>query len=80
MAVLAGLATFVVLERVITAGDASRTVGDVIDAFGSFRLAILALFGVAALDVVVAWAWGSSSIVYTTPWRCLPRGVACSTA
>ena len=27
--------------------------------------------GVAALDVVVAWAWGSSSIVYTTPWRCL---------
>ena len=58
MAVLAGLATFGVLERVITEGDASRTVGDIIDALGSFRLAILALFGVAALDVVVAWALG----------------------
>jgi len=58
MAVLAGLATFGVLGRVITEGDASRTVGDIIDALGSFRLAILALFGVAALDVVVAWALG----------------------
>ena len=58
MAVLAGLATFGVLERVVTEGDASRTAGDIIDAFGSFRLAILALFLVAALDVVVAGALG----------------------
>jgi hypothetical protein len=56
MAVLAGLATFGVLERVVTDGDASRTTGDILAAFWSFRLAILALFAVAVLDVVVAWA------------------------
>jgi hypothetical protein len=43
---------------VVTEGDASRTTGDIIDAFGSFRLAILALFLVAALDIVVAGALG----------------------
>jgi hypothetical protein len=58
MAVLAGLATFGVLERVVTEGDAYRTTGDIVDALGSFRLAILALFGVAALDLVVAGALG----------------------
>lgn len=56
MAVLAGLATFGILERVVTDGDASRTTNDILAAFGSFRLAILALFGVAVLDVLVAWA------------------------
>jgi hypothetical protein len=56
MAVLAGLATFGVLERVVTDGDASRTTSDILAAFRSFRLAILALFAVAVLDVVVAWA------------------------
>jgi hypothetical protein len=56
MAVLAGLATFGVLERVITDGDASRTTSDILAAFRSFRLAIFALCGVAVLDVVVAWA------------------------
>ena len=58
MAVLAGLATFGVLERLVTEGDASRTASDIIEAFGSFRLAILALFLVAALDLVVAGALG----------------------
>ena len=56
MAVLAGLATFGVLERVVTDGDASRTISDILAAFRSFRLAILALFAVAVLDGVVAWA------------------------
>jgi Domain of unknown function (DUF4386) len=56
MAVLAGLATFGVLERVVTDGDASRTTGDILAAFWSFRLAILALFAVTVLDGVVAWA------------------------
>jgi hypothetical protein len=40
MAVLAGLATFGVLERVVTVGDASRTSSDILAAFRSFRLAI----------------------------------------
>ena len=67
MAVLAGLATFGVLERLVTAADASRTTSDILAAFGSFRLAILALFGVAALDVVVAWAlWSFFDWVHHT--------------
>jgi hypothetical protein len=56
MAVLAGLATFGVLERVVTDGDASRTTSDILAAFRSFRLAILALLAVTVLDGVVAWA------------------------
>jgi Domain of unknown function (DUF4386) len=67
MAVLAALATFGVLERLVTTGDASRTTSEIMAAFGSFRLAILALFGVAALDVVVAWAlWSFFDQVHHT--------------
>ena len=67
MAVLAGLATFGVLERVVTDGDASRTTNDILAAFGSFRLAILALFSVAVLDIVVAWAlWAFFDRVHHT--------------
>ncbi|HET8914532.1 MAG TPA: DUF4386 domain-containing protein [Propionibacteriaceae bacterium] len=67
MAVLAGLATFGILERLITDGDAFRTTRDIRAASGSFRLAILALFGVAVLDVVVAWAlWAFFDRVHHT--------------
>jgi Domain of unknown function (DUF4386) len=67
MAVLAGLATFGILERLVTDGDAARTASDIMAAFGSFRLAILALFGVAVLDVVVAWAlWAFFDRVHHT--------------
>jgi hypothetical protein len=43
MAVFAGLATFGILERLVTESDASRTTSDILAAFGSIRLAILAL-------------------------------------
>jgi Domain of unknown function (DUF4386) len=56
MAVLAGLANFAVLERLVIEGDAAGTAIAVSDALGIFRLAIVALFGVAVLDVVVALA------------------------
>jgi Domain of unknown function (DUF4386) len=56
MAVLAALATFGILERLVTEGDPYRTTSDIRGALGMFRLAIIALFVVAALDVVVAWA------------------------
>ena len=56
MSVLAGLANFAVLERVVSKGDAARTASEILEAFNSFRLAIVALFLVASLDVVVAWA------------------------
>jgi hypothetical protein len=56
MTVLAGLANVAVLERLVSEGDATRTTSDILESFGGFRLAIIALFLVAALDVVVAWA------------------------
>jgi hypothetical protein len=56
MAVLADLANFGVLERLVSEGDPAVTTSNIIDALGSFRLAIIALFLVAVLDVVVAWA------------------------
>ena len=63
MAVLAGLATFRVLERVITEGDASRTVGDIIDALAasgwrSSRCSVLRPSTSSSPG-----HWGSSSIV-----------------
>jgi hypothetical protein len=67
MAVLAGLATFGVLERLVTDGDPSRTTSDILAAFRSFQLAILALFGVAVLDVVLAWVlWAFFDRVHHT--------------
>jgi hypothetical protein len=55
MAVLAGLANFVVLESLVTPGDPATTAADVLGAEGLFRLGTLALLAVAVLDVVVAW-------------------------
>jgi hypothetical protein len=56
MSVLAALATFGVLNRPVTEGDASSTTSQIFGALGTFRLAIIALFLVAVLDLVVAWA------------------------
>jgi ABC-type multidrug transport system fused ATPase/permease subunit len=56
MAILAALATFAVLERLVSPGDAAGTTSAILDAWAIFWLAIIALFGVAVLDVVVAWA------------------------
>lgn len=56
MAVLAGVANFGVLERMVVESDAAATTSNILNAFSGFRLAIIALFAVAVLDVVVAWA------------------------
>lgn len=56
MAVLASFSEFVVLENLVTVGDATRTATDLSDAIGLFRAGIASLFLVAILDVVVAWA------------------------
>ena len=37
MSVLAGLANFAVLERVVSEGDAARTTSEILEAFDSFR-------------------------------------------
>jgi Domain of unknown function (DUF4386) len=56
MAVLAGLANFGAIERLVTDGDATKTAHDILASPGWFRFAIVALVLVAILDVVVAWA------------------------
>jgi hypothetical protein len=56
MTPLAAFANFVVLESLITPGNAAQTATDVLEAEGTFRLAIASLFVVAVLDLIVAWA------------------------
>jgi hypothetical protein len=56
ISVLAGSANFVVLERLVTQGNAAQTARDILESDSSFRLGIVAMFLVVALDVVVAWA------------------------
>ena len=56
LAVLAGLANFGVIERLVTKDDASRTALDITASEGLFRWGIAALVLVVLLDVVVAWA------------------------
>jgi Domain of unknown function (DUF4386) len=56
MSVLAGAATFVAIQGLVTKGDATRTAKDILASEGLFRLGIAALVVVVILDVVVAWA------------------------
>jgi hypothetical protein len=56
LAVLAALANFGVVERLVTEGDAFRTALDISGSEGLFRWGIAALVLVVVLDVVVAWA------------------------
>jgi len=56
MSALAAFGKVVVLDGLVTPGDAARTAEDIMASDGLFRLGILSLFLVIALDVVVAWA------------------------
>ncbi|QDQ09482.1 DUF4386 domain-containing protein [Streptomyces spectabilis] len=56
MAPLAVFAHFGVLENLVTEDDAARTARDIRDSEALFRFGVVALFLVAVLDVVVAWA------------------------
>ena len=56
MSVLAGFGNFVVLEGLVTPGDAAKTAGDIIASEGTFRFGVASLYLVIVLDVVIAWA------------------------
>jgi Domain of unknown function (DUF4386) len=56
MSVLAGFGYFVAIDGPVTPGDATATATDITASADLFRLGILSLFAVIALDVVVAWA------------------------
>lgn len=53
---LAVFGAFVVVEGLVTPGDATATATAIQDNATTFRLGIASLFAVAVLDVVVAWA------------------------
>lgn len=56
LSVLAVFGNLVVVEGLVTRGDAARTTADVTASLGTFRLGVAALLGAVALDVVAAWA------------------------
>src|SRR3712207_8132515 len=49
-------AVLVVVDGLITPGDAAQTAADISASEGTFRLAVGALYVVVVLDVVAAWA------------------------
>jgi hypothetical protein len=53
---LAVFGNFVAVRGLLTQGDAEKTARDILASEGTFRLGIVSLFLVIALDVVVAWA------------------------
>ncbi len=54
MAALSGFGLIVVVEGLVTPGEASQTATDIMASEGLFRAGIVSVFGVIALDVVVA--------------------------
>lgn len=56
MAVVAVFANFVVLEALVTPGDAATTAAEVMASEAMFRLGIVGWLTIAVLDLVVAWA------------------------
>lgn len=55
MAVLAGATNVLVVEGLVTPGNAAQTATDMLASEGLVRLGIVALLVVAILDVIVAW-------------------------
>src|SRR5437868_5604482 len=56
VAVLVSFGNLVVLSRLVTDGDAAQTANDIAASDGLFRLGIVSLMLVVALDVVIALA------------------------
>ena len=56
MSALAGFGNLVVLEGLVTPGDAAKTAGDILASVSTFRFGVASLYLVVVLDVVVAWA------------------------
>ena len=56
MAAIAGFGNLVVVDGLVTPGDAAQTAVDIRASSGLFRLGVACLYVVVVLDVVVAWA------------------------
>jgi hypothetical protein len=56
VAVLAGFGNLVVVQGLVTSGDARTTAHDISASEGLFRLGVASLYLAALLDIVIAWA------------------------
>jgi len=56
MAILAPVANFAILQKLIVSGNAAKTTSNIIASEGLFRLCIGFFFIVAILDIIVGWA------------------------
>jgi uncharacterized protein DUF4386 len=56
MAALAVFGELIVVEGLVTRGDAAKTATDVMASEGMFRLGVSSLYLIIVLDVIVAWA------------------------
>jgi hypothetical protein len=56
LAALAVFGNLVVVQGLVTDGNAAQTSTDIAVSAGTFRLGVVALYAVVALDVLVAWA------------------------
>jgi hypothetical protein len=56
LAALAAFGNLVVVEGLVTQGDAAKTAEDIMASEGMFRFGIACLYSAVILDVVVAWA------------------------
>ncbi len=56
VAVLAAVGQLVVIEGLVTEGNAAKTAEDILTSEGMFRLGVATWYVVAVLDLVVAWA------------------------
>jgi hypothetical protein len=56
MAALAGFGNLVVVEGLVTSGDAAATAGDIMASEPMFHLGVASMYLVVLLDVVIAWA------------------------
>ena len=56
MAIIAPIANFAIIQKIIVPGDASTTISNIIASASAFRAGIVMFLIVALLDILVAWA------------------------
>lgn len=56
MAIIAPIANFAIIQKLVDYNDATKTVGNIVASSGLFRIGICLFLVVALLDIIVAWA------------------------
>ena len=56
MAIIAPIANFSILQGLVAPDDAAKTVSNITENIGTFRIAIVLFLIVALLDILIAWS------------------------